>query len=326
MFVDEAKIRVKAGDGGSGCVSFRREKFVPKGGPDGGNGGNGGDVKFIANPNKRTLLDFRYRRQFRAEKGKSGEGGKRNGAHGKDLIVEVPTGTLINDEKSGELVADMLEAGQAVIIAKGGRGGRGNAVFASSTNQTPRRADSGERGEERSLRLELRVMADVVLVGFPNAGKSTLLSVVSAARPKIAEYQFTTLEPHLGLVRANETDSFVMADIPGLLEGAHKGRGMGLRFLRHIERTRILLFLIEVTSGNIKKDIEILKNELGAYSKELLKKPICLAITKMDLVNNDYVLPALKGVTTFPVSSIKRVGIQLLLDGLLEKLKAVEGQ
>ena len=327
MFVDEAKIYVRSGAGGDGCVSFRREKFVPKGGPDGGNGGDGGDVCLKANVHMRTLLDFRHRTHFKAAKGGHGRGRNKAGARGKNLMVELPPGTEIYDESSGELIADIIESGQEIVAAKGGRGGRGNAVFATSTNQVPRRADPGSKGEERNLRLELKVIADVGIVGFPNAGKSTLLSVVSAARPKIAEYQFTTLEPNLGVVRVNEMESFVMADIPGLLEGAHTGRGIGLRFLRHIERTRMLLFMIEATSRNISQDFEILKDELSAYSKNLLKKPMCLALSKIDLVNNEeHVTPNLADLPIYPISSITRDGIQELLTGMWTELKGIESQ
>jgi GTP-binding protein len=283
LFVDQAKIEITAGNGGNGIVSFRREKFVPKGGPDGGDGGKGGDVIIQTDPNLHTLLDFRYRRRFKAESGKHGQGANKTGRSAQDLIIRVPKGTLIKDEETDEILADLVAENQRVVIAKGGKGGRGNARFATSTNQTPRNADPGEEGESRKVLLELKLIADVGLVGLPNAGKSTLLSRLTAARPKTADYPFTTLSPNLGIVRYKEHLSFVMADIPGLIEGAHDGKGLGLDFLRHIERTKVLAFLIEYTSADFIHDYHVLKNELKCYNPELLKRPSIIVLTKVDL-------------------------------------------
>lgn len=325
MFIDEAKIYVKAGGGGNGCVSFRREKYVPRGGPDGGNGGVGGDICFQVDTNLHTLLDFRYQRHFKAEKGKPGSGANRTGANGQSKIIRVPPGTSIFDENSGELIADLVENHQKKIVAKGGRGGLGNAAFKSSTNQAPRIAQDGKAGEDRNIRLELKVIADVGLVGFPNVGKSTLLSRVSAAHPKIADYEFTTLQPNLGLVRVNELENFVMADIPGLLEGAHVGKGLGLQFLRHIERTRLLLFMIEATSEDYKKDFDVLHNELKSYSEELIHKPILIAITKIDLVQQDEIkIVNIRNHPLHLLSSVSGTGLQELLNIILVKIKTLE--
>lgn len=321
MFVDQVKIQVEAGKGGDGCVSFRREKFVPKGGPDGGNGGKGGDVILKVDPNLRTLLDFRYRRVFRAKKGRPGEGRNRAGAAGEDLIIRVPPGTIIYDDVLNEQIVDLIDANQEYVIAKGGRGGRGNATFATSTNQTPRQFTPGKLGEERFLRLELKIIADVGLVGFPNAGKSTLLARVSKATPKIASYPFTTLVPNLGLVEVDEYQSFVMADIPGLLEGAHEGKGLGLQFLRHIERTRLLLFMIECINESIEKEFTILENELRSHDEKLLKKPILLALTKSDLATEDTHLSVkIKNIPVFKISSVTGEGIKELLREIYKRL------
>ncbi|HHM23807.1 MAG TPA: GTPase ObgE, partial [Bacteroidetes bacterium] len=288
----------------------------------------GGNVVLKVDPHLRTLLDFHYKQHFRAQRGRHGEGGKRTGARGADLVIRVPPGTQVYDDETGELLADLVEPGQEVVVARGGRGGRGNAAFATATNQTPRYAEPGTKGEERWIRLELKVIADVGLVGFPNAGKSTLLSRVSAAHPKIADYPFTTLQPNLGLVRVDDTRSFIMADIPGLIEGAHKGKGLGHQFLRHIERTRVLLYLIEATSADVRKDFEILRNELRNYSESLLQKPAVLALTKIDLVPERPVpLPKINGLPVFPISAVTGEGIQELLYALaeeLEKLRAAE--
>lgn len=321
MFVDQVKIQVEAGKGGDGCVSFRREKFVPKGGPDGGNGGKGGDVILKVDPNLRTLLDFRYRRIFRAKKGRPGEGRNRAGAAGEDLIIRVPPGTIIYDDVLNEQIVDLIDANQEYVIAKGGRGGRGNATFATSTNQTPRQFTPGKLGEECFLRLELKIIADVGLVGFPNAGKSTLLARVSKATPKIASYPFTTLAPNLGLVEVDEYQSFVMADIPGLLEGAHEGKGLGLQFLRHIERTRLLLFMIECINESIEKEFTILENELRSHDEKLLKKPILLALTKSDLATEDTHLSVkIKNIPVFKISSVTGEGIKELLREIYKRL------
>ena len=284
MFVDTATVHVVAGTGGSGCVSFRREKSIPRGGPDGGDGGKGGDVIVEVDPHMRTLLDFRRRPHIRAGRGRHGMGANRTGRAGEDATIRVPAGTAIFDQETGEIVADLTGPGERAVVARGGRGGRGNARFASSTNQAPREWEPGEAGEERTLRLELKLIADVGLVGKPNAGKSTLLSVISAARPKIAEYPFTTLEPNLGLVQVGEYESCVVADIPGLIEGASEGKGLGHEFLRHIERTRVLLYLVDLTLDDPAAQLEVLRSELNAYSKALTGRPSALLLTKLDLV------------------------------------------
>jgi len=284
MFVDEARIFVRAGSGGNGVVSFRREKFVPHGGPDGGDGGDGGDVVFAVDSNENTLLKFKFSQHFRAENGRHGEGGRKHGHNGEPVIVTVPLGTIARDEATGGVIADLSEPDDRVVVARGGRGGRGNARFATATNQAPRRADMGFPGEERTVLLELKLLADVGLVGFPNAGKSTLLSRVSSAHPKIADYPFTTLEPVLGIVSYGLDRSFVMADIPGIIEGAHEGRGLGLRFLRHIERTKVLLFMIECIHGDPVAEYRTLLQELKLYSPRLLEKPRLVALTKTDLL------------------------------------------
>ncbi len=285
MFVDRASIAVVAGKGGAGCVSFRREKYVPKGGPDGGDGGGGGSVILLVNPHLRTLLDFQFRARFEAQSGAHGSGNRKSGRSGKDLVVPVPPGTLVLDESTGERLADLVEPGARFVAAKGGRGGRGNAHFATPTRRAPRAAQPGRPGEERKLLLELRLIADVGIVGFPNVGKSTLLARVSAARPKIADYPFTTLEPHLGLVRVREEQSFVMADIPGLIEGAHEGKGLGHDFLRHITRTRTILMLIDSASHDPAADLETLRRELEEYSEDLTRKPTVIAMSRSDLRN-----------------------------------------
>jgi GTP-binding protein len=284
-FVDIAQIHVKAGGGGDGVVSFRREKYVPKGGPDGGNGGKGGSVILRANRHLATLLDFQYKRSYQAQRGDNGAGSRRTGRSGDDVIVEIPEGTTIRDVATGELVADLVTHGQECVIVRGGRGGRGNSEFATSTDQAPRRFEPGEPGEERDIELELKLLADVGLVGLPNAGKSTLISVISAARPKIADYPFTTLIPNLGIVRVDEGRSFVVADIPGLIEGAHLGKGLGLQFLRHIERTKVLVFLLEATRGTPKEDLAVLTHELQSYDKALPKKTSLVVISKIDVLS-----------------------------------------
>ncbi len=283
MFIDEATITVESGGGGDGCMSFRREKYVPRGGPNGGDGGDGGDVIFRADNNLATLLDFRYRPRIAAQRGTHGKGKDMTGSRGADALIRVPLGTLLRAE-DGTLLADMVEDGQEFVLVKGGRGGRGNSRFATSRMRAPRRADPGEPGTPAVVRLELRLMADVGLVGFPNAGKSTLLSRLSAAHPKIADYPFTTLEPQLGIVGWAEYESFVLADLPGLIEGAYQGKGLGLRFLRHIERTRILLFTLDCTSPSLTEDLEKLRQELGLFDPSLLEKPYAIAFTKADLL------------------------------------------
>ena len=283
MLADRATIDVQAGRGGSGVVSFRREKYVPKGGPDGGDGGDGGSVILVVNEHLRTLLDFQYRARFEAPSGAHGSGNKKYGRSGEDLEVKVPPGTLVMDAESGAPLADLVEAGARFVAAKGGRGGRGNAHFATPTRQAPRKAEDGREGEARRLQLELRLIADVGIVGFPNVGKSTLLSRVSAARPKIADYPFTTLEPHLGLVKVREEQSFVMADLPGLIEGAHQGKGLGHEFLRHIQRTKTILMLLDAASDHPDEDREKLNRELREYSEDLTRKPTVIAMSRSDL-------------------------------------------
>jgi GTP-binding protein len=284
MLVDLARIEVAAGKGGAGCISFRREKFVPRGGPDGGNGGRGGSVVLRVDAHVRTLLDCREQHRYRAASGRPGSGNNRTGRDGDDLEVLLPPGTVVRDAESGEVLADLVRPGQSFVAARGGRGGRGNAVFATSTNQTPRRADPGEAGERRSLALELKLIADVGLVGAPNAGKSTLLSRISRARPKIAPYPFTTLEPHLGIVRLDDERAFVAADLPGLIEGAHEGRGLGLQFLRHVERTHVLALLVDATSNAPADDLAAVRREMESYSAALARIPAVVVLTKSDLL------------------------------------------
>ena len=299
MFVDEVEIQVKAGDGGRGCVSFRREKYVPRGGPNGGDGGRGGSVIIEADENLGTLLDFRYRRHYTAPRGGHGEGSDRHGASGEDRVLRVPVGTTVRDRETGLVLGDLTHHGERLDVARGGRGGRGNARFATSTHQAPRRADPGEAGEERALRLELRLLADVGVVGFPNAGKSTLVSRLSAARPKIADYPFTTLVPALGLVRLDEERSFVIADVPGLIPGAAEGKGLGLRFLRHLERTRFLVHLLDLdptTGRDPVDDWRTIQAELETYSPELAARPQLIAANKTDL---DGAAPRLARVVAF---------------------------
>jgi GTP-binding protein len=294
VFVDEAKVFVKAGNGGNGCVAFRREKFVPRGGPSGGDGGHGGSIYLEANPNDNTLLRYRYNREFKADRGRHGEGSNCTGHSGADMILQVPVGTLVFDEQTGETIADLATPGQRVLIAEGGRGGRGNQHFAKPWHQAPREHDEGHPGGERHLRLELKLLADVGLVGLPNAGKSTLISVLSAARPKIANYPFTTLEPNLGVVNADGGTgkqgrdfgrTFVVADLPGLIEGAHEGAGLGIRFLRHVERTRLLVHLIDTSDASDADPIhsfEVISGELHAFSETLTQKPVIVVATKLD--------------------------------------------
>jgi GTPase len=284
VFIDRAKIHVKAGDGGNGCVSFRREAYVPRGGPDGGNGGLGGSVIIEADPHLHTLLDFHYRTRYTADRGAHGEGARRSGRSGSDLVVKVPLGTRVYNDS--ELIADLIEPGERITVAAGGHGGRGNSEFATPRVRAPRRSTPGQKGQEFELRLELAMMADVGLVGLPNAGKSTLLSVLTAAQPKIAPYPFTTLQPNLGIVRPSEYTNFVLADIPGLIEGASEGKGLGFDFLRHIERTRVLLFLIDATSADPKADLRVLKAELKKWNPDLAKRPSLVVLSKVDLLGD----------------------------------------
>src|SRR5438477_6833376 len=286
MFIDEAKITVKAGDGGHGCIAFRREKYVPRGGPSGGDGGHGGSIYLAADPQENTLLKFRFNHVFRAERGRHGEGSNRRGHNGEDLEIRIPVGTAVFDDETEELLHDFTEPNERVLIAKGGHGGHGNAHFKSSANRAPKKAQDGLPGEEKTLRLELKLLADVGLVGYPNVGKSTLISRISAARPKIADYPFTTLEPQLGVVSLDDTGkSFVVADIPGLIEGAHLGHGLGIQFLRHIERTRLLLHLIDVSTANERDPVEefdAINAELAEHNPDLPKKPKIVVAAKMD--------------------------------------------
>jgi len=308
-FVDEARIQVKAGDGGNGCVSFRRERFIPKGGPDGGDGGKGGDVILQADNQLSTLLDLTYLQQFRAKKGSHGKGKKQTGRNGEDLIIRVPAGTLIRDEATGEILEDLFFDGQRSVVAKGGRGGRGNVRFATATHRAPRHAEKGEKGENRWLQLELKLLADVGLIGYPNAGKSTLLSKISSAKPKIADYPFTTLAPNLGVVRREEDRSFVVADIPGLIEGASQGAGLGLTFLRHVERTRLLVHLLDISEGSSRnplRDFQALNEELNAYHPSLREKKQVVVLNKVDL-------PLVRGRSLEVKSQFKKMGYRLHL-------------
>lgn len=322
MFVDEVRIWVKAGRGGDGVCSFRREMFVPRGGPDGGDGGNGGNVMFTASHRLTTLLDLRYQKHYEAEDGRPGGGSNCTGRRGKDVTVTVPVGTVIYDEPSGEILADLVADGQTVAIAKGGRGGRGNSHFATSTNRVPTRFEHGTPGEERELRLELKLLADVGLVGYPNAGKSTLIAAISAARPKIADYPFTTLIPNLGVVQWGAHRSFVVADIPGLIEGAHEGKGLGLQFLRHIERTAFLLHLVDVSEWAPDEPVvsfEIMRQELAAYDAALNDRPFAVVATKIDISGKSDRLAQLQAYCRhrkyrcFPVSAATREGLDDLV-------------
>jgi GTP-binding protein len=330
MFVDFALVEVQSGNGGHGAVTFRREKFVPKGGPSGGNGGSGGNVIIKASNNLHTLLDFRYKKKYKAANGDNGGSSLKDGKNGSDVIIKVPVGTLIKDAETEKILFDLDENDKTVTLAKGGKGGRGNSKFATSTNQTPRTAEDGKPGEYKKVILELKLIADVGLVGFPNSGKSTLISKISAARPKIADYPFTTLEPNLGIVKYKDFNSFTVADIPGIIEGAAEGKGLGHQFLRHIERTRIILFLIEVTSENLAKDFEILFNELKSYSPKLIQKKMVVALSKADLIEQEKVKVAaqnkFKGIQERPVvfSSVSGFGLSELLDILWKNLKDVD--
>src|SRR5256886_4566321 len=326
MFIDRAVVHVIGGAGGAGASSFRREKFVPKGGPDGGDGGQGGSVYVRADPNLRTLLDYRYRTQWKAERGQHGKGKNMTGKSGADLSLPVPPGTEVRDADTRALVGEALATGDAILVAKGGRGGRGNAAFATATHQNPREWEPGEYGVERNLELVLKLIADVGLLGEPNAGKSTLLSVISAARPKIADYPFTTLEPHLGVVGLSEGRSFVAADIPGIIEGAHLGKGLGLKFLQHVERTRLVAVLVPVDSPDPQATCELLLREAGSYSPELAAKPLVVVLTKVDLLPAPRSpLPAIRtpgGAPVVAVSSVTREGLSALMETLWQTLRA----
>lgn len=285
-FIDETTIYLKAGDGGNGCIAFRREKFVPKGGPSGGNGGKGGSIFMVGNRNMTTLLDLRYQRKYIAQRGEHGMGSSCHGKDGEDITVEVPLGTIISDNSTGKLLYEVLEQGQVVCVAKGGRGGLGNINFATSMVRAPRKATKGKEGKELEIHVELKLLADVGLVGFPNAGKSTLISAVSAAKPKIADYPFTTLVPNLGIVQHAMGQTFVVADMPGIIEGASEGKGLGIQFLKHIERNKVLVFLIPSTSPDFVDELKILKKECKSFSKKLANKPYLVVISKEDLIQN----------------------------------------
>ncbi len=325
MLIDLVRITCRSGKGGAGCISFRREKFVPKGGPDGGDGGKGGDVWLEVDPHVRTLLDFREHPQIRAGGGRAGSGNNRTGRNGDDWIVRVPPGTVVKDVANGEVIADLISPEQRFRIAKGGRGGRGNARFASPTHQAPRRADPGEDGEEITVELELKLIADVGLVGLPNAGKSTLLSRISRARPKVADYPFTTLEPNLGIVALDPERTFVVADLPGLIEGASQGKGVGLQFLRHVERTRVLVFLLDASAADPAGEKALLEREIAEYSATLAEKPRLAVLSKADLLppEEHAGAPAKLGVPDARVISAHTgEGVRDLLEALWTMLPA----
>jgi len=328
MFIDEVRIRVKAGDGGNGCLAFRREKYVPRGGPSGGDGGRGGDVILESNPHLNTLLHLRFNPEHTAQRGRHGEGSNRTGEDGAAITVKVPVGTIAYDDETGEQVADFTAEGQSIVVARGGRGGRGNARFATSTHQAPTEHEPGRPGQERRLRLELKLLADVGLVGFPNAGKSTLISRLSAARPKIADYPFTTLEPNLGVVQLDDFRSFVVADMPGLIEGAHLGHGLGIQFLRHIERTRLLAHLVDVsdTGRDVVADFNTIMDELASFSEELAQKPMFVVASKMDAAQDEARVEALRQVARerdlpfYAISSATGQGIEDLKYAMAAKV------
>jgi GTP-binding protein len=328
-FIDEAKIYVKAGDGGKGCISFRREKYVPKGGPDGGDGGKGGDVIITASGTRRTLLDLKFHQHHVAKRGGHGSGNNRKGGDSSDVLITVPVGTVITDASTGDVLGDLTRDGETCIVAKGGIGGKGNAFFATSTHQAPRFAQEGIAGEERWVQLELKLLADVGIIGLPNAGKSTLIARISAARPKIADYPFTTLVPNLGVVKFGNIEPFVVADIPGLIEGAHQGTGLGTRFLRHIERTAALVHLVDLSresDGDPWEDYEVINRELGRFNEALLRKPQIVAFSKMDITESrermkkEMGVFRKRGVEVFPISAATGEGIETLLEKIATTL------
>ncbi|HOP99799.1 MAG TPA: GTPase ObgE [Acetivibrio clariflavus] len=329
MFIDSARIYIKAGDGGNGAVSFHREKYIAKGGPDGGDGGKGGDVIFVADEGLRTLQDFRYKRKYIAESGENGGSSNCSGRSGEDLIIKVPVGTIIKEETTGRIIADLVTPGQKVVVAKGGKGGAGNQHFATPTRQVPNFAKSGEPGEEFYAVLELKLLADVGLIGYPNVGKSTILSMVSAARPKIANYHFTTIDPNLGVVRVDEGKSFVMADIPGLIEGAHEGVGLGHKFLKHVERTRMLIHVVDISGSEGRdpiRDFEIINDELKKYSEKLFERLQVIAANKIDITGAEENLEIFtkemnaRGYEVFPISAATGQGLKELIYYVSQKL------
>jgi GTP-binding protein len=333
MFIDSATIRVKAGNGGNGCMAFRREKFVPRGGPSGGDGGKGGDVIMESSERHNTLVHFRFNPEYKAERGRHGEGSNKTGREGVDITLKVPVGTIVYDEETGDKVWDFSKPDERMVIAHGGRGGRGNARFATSTHQAPREHEEGRPGEERVFRLELKLLADVGLVGYPNVGKSTLISRISAARPKIADYPFTTLEPNLGVVAVGdkrEEISFVVADIPGLIEGAHEGAGLGTQFLRHIERTRLLVHLVDVSDASGRpdaiQDVEVILGELDSFGAHLAEKPMLMVASKIDVANKNKIAKLKqyckkKKLHLFPISAVTGEGIEKLKFAMAEKVE-----
>jgi GTPase len=324
MFVDYAVIQIAAGTGGSGAEAFRRETGVPRGGPSGGDGGKGGSVFLRADPQLATLLDFRYQQHYRAERGQHGQGKNRTGRDGEDLVLRVPVGTVVRDADTGDLLGELVDAGEEIMVARGGRGGRGNAAFATATRQAPTHWEPGGEGEERRIVLELKLIADVGLVGQPNAGKSTLLAAISAATPKIADYPFTTLQPNLGVVQLAQSRSFVVADIPGIIEGAHEGRGLGLRFLRHIERTRTLAFLLPLDAEDVQSEYDLLRAEVSSHSTALAAKPHCVIFTKLDLLPPGAELPAIEAADawgTFAISAVAHRGLPQLQEALWARVQ-----
>jgi GTPase len=338
MFIDEAKIRVKAGDGGNGCMAFRREKFVPRGGPSGGDGGKGGDIVMEASERHNTLVHFRFNPEHTAQRGRHGEGSNKTGRDGNGIVLKVPVGTIVYDDETGEKVFEFTHSDQSFVIARGGRGGRGNARFATSVHQAQREHEAGREGEQHTYRLELKLLADVGLVGYPNVGKSTLISRISAARPKIADYPFTTLEPNLGVVAVGDVKdevSFVVADIPGLIEGAHTGAGLGTQFLRHIERTRLLVHLVDVSDSSgrpdVTKDVEVILGELGSFGAHLEEKPMIMVASKIDVVNKDK-LAALKTyckkkkLKLYEISAVTGKGIKELIHVIADGLTLLRAQ
>ena len=335
MFFDQAKIYVKAGDGGNGCVSFRREKFVPRGGPDGGDGGGGGNVIIRVDPNLRTLIDLHYHPHYRAEDGGGGRGGKRRGKDGSDLVIKLPPGTMIRDAETSLLMADLVSGGQEIIVARGGRGGRGNVKFVTSTNRAPRQAEDGQPGSKISLILELKLLADVGLIGCPNAGKSSLLARLSRARPKVAPYPFTTLSPNLGVVMVGHNESFILADIPGLIEGAHRGAGLGHGFLRHIERTKLLIHLLDVMGYEghaLLESFRATNEELRLHNPQLCSRPQVIAVNKMDLPGAEEEFSRFESAippeeyTVFPISALTGQGLKVLVREVAHMLKRGEIQ